>query len=122
MKGTNSIPLTNGPKPFLESGSSDIETAAKERPWKLPVAPTIIHSFFGIFFTKYPHLLHNLKVNSHDSTPATLGTTLSICVNEVEANKKALIYLCRIDLGTVGNFSSCKWATTASTIVLFNCP
>ena len=36
------------------------------------------------------------------------------------ANKKALMYLCLIERGTVGNFSSSKCLTTASTIVWFN--
>ena len=32
LNGTSSMPGTNGPKPSLESGSSDIDTAARDRP------------------------------------------------------------------------------------------
>ena len=68
-------------------------------------------------FTLYPQRRESLNMSSGASTPATLGTTLSISVIPVVANKKALIYLCRIDRGTVGSFSSVRCLTTASTMV-----
>ena len=67
-------------------------------------------------------LIDNLNNNSGASTPATLGTTRSILVIPVIANNNPLIYLCRIERGTVGNFSSFKCLTIALTITLFNCP
>ena len=68
----------------------------------------LIGALLGIPFIEYPHLRDSLNISSGASTPETLGTTLSISVIPVVAMRNALIYLWRIDLGTVGSFSSFK--------------
>lgn len=73
LNGTISNPGRYGPKPFRHDGSVDDDTAARERPQKLPDAKTTLAWSCGTPLTSYPHRRASFTAVSPPSTPEFIG-------------------------------------------------